>query len=106
MTQKEEAVALLEEPAEPRFLDIEELRGLAAEGRERGYLTFEEIAACLEEVEVNKEQIVEFRAYLLDSGVEIVAADGGRPGGGLAAVPGDGDGAQPAQRRRRSPRST
>ncbi len=103
MTQKEEAVALLEEPAEPRFLDIEELRGLAAEGRERGYLTFEEIAACLEEVEVNKEQIVEFRAYLLDSGVEIVAADGGRPGGGLAAVPGDGDGAQPAQTATKKP---
>ena len=27
------------------------------EGRERGYLTFEEIAACLEEVEVTKEQV-------------------------------------------------
>jgi RNA polymerase primary sigma factor len=96
LTEKHEGVALLEEPAEARVLDIEELRGLAAEGRERGYLTFEEIAACLEEVEVTKEQVVEFRAHLLDSGVEIVAADSSRPTGALAAVPSDGDGAQPA----------
>ncbi|MET0972221.1 MAG: RNA polymerase sigma factor RpoD [Thermoleophilaceae bacterium] len=86
---------MLEEPAEAVFLDIEELRSLAAEGRERGYLTFDEIAACLEEVEVTKEQVVEFRAHLLDSGVEIVS-DGERPSGGLMSVPSDGDGAQPA----------
>jgi RNA polymerase primary sigma factor len=86
---------LLQEPAEARVLDIEELRGLAAEGRERGYLTFEQIAACLEEVEVTKEQVVEFRAHLLDSGVEIVAADSPRPPG-MPAMPSDGDGAQPA----------
>jgi RNA polymerase primary sigma factor len=95
LRDKDEAVALLEEPAEARVLDIEELRALAAEGRERGYLTFEEIAACLEEVEVTKEQVVDFRAHLLDAGVEIVA-ESERPGGGLVAVP-DGDGAQPAQ---------
>ena len=97
-------MALLEEPAEARFLDIEELRGLAAEGRERGYLTFEEIAACLEEVEVTKEQVVEFRAHLLELGVEIVAeSDAGLPRG--VAVPSHGDGAN-RRRRRRSPRST
>jgi RNA polymerase primary sigma factor len=95
LRDKDDAVALLEEPAEARVLDIEELRALATEGRERGYLTFEEIAACLEEVEVTKEQVVEFRAHLLDAGVEIVA-ESERPGGGLVAVP-DGDGAQPAQ---------
>ena len=95
MTDKHESVGLLEEPAEAAFLDIEELRSLAAEGRERGYLTFDEIAACLEEVEVTKEQVVEFRTHLLDSGVEIVS-DGERPTGGLLAVPSDGDGAQPA----------
>jgi RNA polymerase primary sigma factor len=93
LRDKDEAVALLEEPAEARVPDIEELRALAAAGRERGYLSFEEIAACLEEVEVTKEQVVEFRTHLLDTGVEIVA-EGERPGG-LAAVP-DGDGAQPA----------
>jgi RNA polymerase primary sigma factor len=102
LTEKDQAVALLEEPAEAQVLDIEELRALATEGRERGYLTFEEIAACLEEVEVTKEQVVEFRAHLLDAGVEIVA-ESERPGGGLVAVPADGDGAQPAQSSQRKP---
>jgi RNA polymerase primary sigma factor len=95
LTDKHQGVGLLEEPAEARFLDIDELRSLAAEGRERGYLTFEEIAACLEEVEVTKEQVAEFHAHLVESGVEIVS-DGERPGGGLMTVPADGDGAQPA----------
>jgi RNA polymerase primary sigma factor len=102
LRDKDESVALLEEPVEARVLDIEELRTLAAEGRERGYLTFEEIAACLEEVEVTKEQVVEFRSHLLDAGVEIVA-ESERPGGGLVSVPSDGDGAQPAQSSAKKP---
>src|SRR6187551_3479217 len=77
LTEKHEAaVGLLEEPAEASFMDIEELRGLAVEGRERGFLTFEEIAACLEEVEVTKEQISDFRAHLVEAGVDIVSQDG------------------------------
>jgi RNA polymerase primary sigma factor len=102
LRDKDEGVALLEEPAEAQVLDIEELRALATEGRERGYLTFEEIAACLEEVDVTKEQVVDFRAHLLDAGVEIVA-ESERPGGGLVAVPADGDGAQPAQSSQHKP---
>jgi RNA polymerase primary sigma factor len=81
----------LEEPAEAAFMDIEELRGLATEGRERGYLTFEEIATCLEEVEVTKEQISEFRAHLVETGVDIVAQDGRpAPPGVVEAPPGPG----------------
>jgi Sigma-70 factor, region 1.1 len=38
--------------------------GLVVEGRERGYLTFEEIAACLEEVEVTKEQVRDLHSHL------------------------------------------
>src|SRR5215208_2918428 len=50
LTEKHEAaVGLLEEPTEAAFMDIEELRSLASEGRERGFLTFEEIGKCLEE---------------------------------------------------------
>src|SRR3712207_4257233 len=66
-------------------MDVEELRTLATEGRERGYLTFEEIAACLEEVEVTKEQISDFRAHLVEAGVEIVSSDG-RPGATAAVA--------------------
>ena len=67
MTEKHEAaVGLLEEPTEAAFMDIEASRCLRPRGRERGFLTFEEIATCLEEVEVTKEQISEFRAHLVE----------------------------------------
>jgi RNA polymerase primary sigma factor len=94
VTEKHEAaVGLLEEPAEARFMDVEELRGLATEGRERGYLTFEEIAACLDEVEVTKEQISDFRAHLVEAGVDIVSTTDGRPhSGGLNDSPAGAEG--------------
>jgi RNA polymerase primary sigma factor len=58
------------------FGDSEELRGLIAVGTERGYLTFEEIAGTLEEVEVTKEQVSELHAHLVEQGVDVIAADG------------------------------
>jgi len=72
----EEATLLGEASAEAPFLEAEELRGLVAEGRERGYLTFEEIGDCLEHVEVTKEQVRELHAHLVEHGVGIVAHDG------------------------------
>jgi RNA polymerase primary sigma factor len=56
--------------------DLEELRGLIAEGQERGFLTFEQIAVCLEEAEVTKEQVQELHSYLEDQGIDVVDADG------------------------------
>jgi RNA polymerase primary sigma factor len=58
------------------FAEPEELRGLIALGRERGYLTFEQIAVTLEEVEVTKEQISGLHAHLVEQGVEVIAEDG------------------------------
>src|SRR5215218_8145997 len=58
------------------FVEIEELRGLIAQGNERGYLTFEEIASTLEEVEVTKEQVSELHSHLVEQGVDVIAADG------------------------------
>jgi RNA polymerase primary sigma factor len=58
------------------FGDSAELRGLIAGGTERGYLTFEEIASTLEEVEVTKEQVSELHGYLVEQGVDVIAADG------------------------------
>jgi RNA polymerase primary sigma factor len=100
LTEKHEAaVGLLEEAAEARFMDVEELRGLAIEGRERGFLTFEEIAACLDEVEVTKEQISDFRAHLLEVGVDIVSADGRPHAPGVVDPPPPGpDGAAPPKK--------
>ena len=76
MSAKEDALL---EPPEGSLADIDELRRLLAEGSERGYLTFQEIAACLESVEVSKEQVVQLHAHLLEHGVDIVAEDGGAP---------------------------
>jgi RNA polymerase primary sigma factor len=75
LTDKDEGT-LLAAQAEPPFVEIEELRALVAEGRERGYLTFEEIAACLEEVELTKEQVRDLHGHLVEGGIEIVSRDG------------------------------
>jgi RNA polymerase primary sigma factor len=56
--------------------EMEELRPLIAEGQEKGSLTFEQIASCLEEVEVTKEQIQELHAHLVEQGIDVVGADG------------------------------
>jgi RNA polymerase primary sigma factor len=72
-----------EEPAdapdlngEAPFADVDRLQKLIGEGRERGYLTFEEIAGTLEEVDVTKEQVRTLHSYLEEHGVDVVAADG------------------------------
>jgi RNA polymerase primary sigma factor len=67
--------ALLER-AEASFADIEELRPLLAEARERGYVTFEELAGSLEEVDVTKEQLRDLRAHLVEQGIDLLAQDG------------------------------
>jgi RNA polymerase primary sigma factor len=58
------------------FAESDELRALIAEGRERGYLTFEEIAGTLEEVEVTKEQVEHLHGYLVEHGVDVISGDG------------------------------
>ncbi|HYP47329.1 MAG TPA: sigma-70 family RNA polymerase sigma factor [Thermoleophilaceae bacterium] len=66
---------LVQEAPEGPALEADELRSLVAEGRERGFLTFDEIAACLDEVEVTKEQVRALHAHLIELGVEIVAGE-------------------------------
>jgi RNA polymerase primary sigma factor len=56
--------------------ELDEFRGLIAEGQERGFLTFEQIATCLEEFEVTKEQVQELHSYLDEQGIEVVESDG------------------------------
>jgi RNA polymerase primary sigma factor len=73
------------------FQDSEELRTLISQGRERGYLTFEQIASTLEEVEFTKEQVSELHTYLVEHGVDVIAEDG------LTAYKEAKEGAQPGQ---------
>ncbi|MDX6637911.1 MAG: polymerase primary sigma factor [Solirubrobacterales bacterium] len=58
------------------LFEFEELRTLMALGNEVGYLTFEQIAATLEEVEVSKEQVQHLHSYLIEHGVDVIAENG------------------------------
>jgi RNA polymerase primary sigma factor len=69
----EEGILLADEAP---ITELDELRPLIAEGQERGFLTFGQIEACLEEVEVTKEQLQELHAYLEEQGIDVVEADG------------------------------
>ncbi len=69
-----QALALLE--ADEQIAELDEFGPLIAEGTERGFLTFEQIATCLEEIEATKEQVQELHAYLEEHGIVVVEADG------------------------------
>jgi RNA polymerase primary sigma factor len=56
--------------------ELDDLRQLILEGQDRGFLTFEQIASTLEEVEVTKEQLSELHHHLEEQGIDIVGADG------------------------------
>ena len=55
--------------------EIEELQKLVTEGQEKGFLTYDEIVAGLEEVDLTKEQVEEFYTYLIDHGIELVEGE-------------------------------
>jgi RNA polymerase primary sigma factor len=59
----------------PAIIELEELAPLLAEGHERGVLTYESIAAALEEAEASREQIAELHAYLDEHGIELVSRE-------------------------------
>ena len=60
---------------EPPITETEEFAPLLAEGHERGVLTYESIAAALEESEASREQIAELYAYLEEQGIELVSRE-------------------------------
>ena len=72
----ETAPEVIERNEEAPIGEIEELQGLIAQGRERGYLTFEQISSTLEEVEITKEQVTQLHAHLVEHGVDVIAEDG------------------------------
>ncbi|MDP8911293.1 MAG: RNA polymerase sigma factor RpoD [Actinomycetota bacterium] len=55
--------------------EVEELQKLVQDGQEKGFLTYDEIVAGLEEVELTKEQIEDFYTYLIDHSVELVEGE-------------------------------
>jgi RNA polymerase primary sigma factor len=97
LAAKDETALLTHGQSDTLFSEVEELHALVAEGKERGFLTFEEIASCLEEVEVTKEQVHDLHSHLTENGIDVVSEDG-RP---VATEPprdevrGEKDGAAP-----------
>jgi len=75
------------EPARnPRFLGAElwsgarpadagELQRLVADGLEKGFLTYDEIAAALEDVELTREQTEDFYTYVVERSIELVEGE-------------------------------
>ena len=51
--------------------EVEELQRLVEQGLEKGFLTYDEIVTGLDEVELTKEQIEDFYAYLIDHSIEL-----------------------------------
>jgi RNA polymerase primary sigma factor len=56
--------------------EMDELRALVADGQERGYLTIEQVTACLTEVDVTKEQVRELHAHLEEQGIDLLTQKG------------------------------
>src|SRR6201994_1779566 len=55
--------------------EIEELHKLVEQGKEKGFLTYDEIVAGVEEIELTKDQLEDFTTYLIDHGVELVEGE-------------------------------
>ena len=72
MTTKPDELLADEAP----LAETDEFRTLILEGQERGFLTFEQIASTLEEVEVTKEQLIELHGTLVEQGIDVVGTDG------------------------------
>jgi RNA polymerase primary sigma factor len=52
--------------------EVDELHKLVEQGLEKGFLTYDEIVSGLEEVELTKDQVEDFYAYLIDHSIELV----------------------------------
>jgi RNA polymerase primary sigma factor len=60
---------------EPFPAELDELKDLFTESLERGFVTQEEIAARLEEVELSEDQVRDLHAHLADHGIEVIPAE-------------------------------
>ncbi len=55
--------------------EVEEFQKLVQNGQEKGFLTYDEIVAGLEEVDLTKEQVEDFYTYLIDHSIELVEGE-------------------------------
>src|SRR3954454_13751891 len=55
--------------------EVEELQKLVAEGQEKGYLNYDEIATAIEDVELTKEQVEDVYVVVLEHSIELVEGE-------------------------------
>ena len=55
--------------------ETEELKALAASGRERGYLTFDAVAEAVSELEISRGQVEELNSWLTDQGIDLLSPE-------------------------------
>ncbi len=55
--------------------ETEDLKTLAASGRERGYLTVDTVAEVVSELEINRGQVEELNSWLIDQGIELISQE-------------------------------
>jgi RNA polymerase primary sigma factor len=55
--------------------DAEDLPRLVADGLEKGFLTYDEIAAALEDVELTREQTEDFYSYLAERSIDLLEGE-------------------------------
>jgi RNA polymerase primary sigma factor len=55
--------------------EVEELHKLVEQGQEKGFLTYDEIAKSVEDVDLTKEQLEDFTTYLIDHSIELVEGE-------------------------------
>ena len=55
------------------FDGVEEIDSLIHKGRDRGFVTFRQISATLEEVEISEDQVRELHGFLVDLGIDVIA---------------------------------
>jgi RNA polymerase primary sigma factor len=55
--------------------DVEELHKLVADGKDKGFLSYDEIVNGLEDVDLTKEQVEDFYTYLVEHGVDLVEGE-------------------------------
>jgi RNA polymerase primary sigma factor len=55
--------------------EVEELQKLVETGKEKGFLTYDEIVSGVEELELTKDQLEDFTTYLIDHGVELMEGE-------------------------------
>jgi RNA polymerase primary sigma factor len=68
--EKENATSMLS--VDVSLAEVEELHRLVEQGLEKGFLTYDEIITALDDVELTKEQVEDFYAYLIDHSIELV----------------------------------